>query len=124
MNCPKCGTILKPNVKFCRQCGTQVSSINTNQTTHLDQYQYSFNFSNEEKPKYNVDSLEGHEKQYNYSYDYSNKTTPDYNLNASHQEQNDYNYLYSKFNYIPTQTAGDEKYIEAFVGKIIKTLKA
>lgn len=123
MICPKCGTLLKSTAKFCKQCGTQVNTTTEVTGTHSSQYQYQFNYSNHEKPKYNVDSLEGHEKQYDYSYNYSNHENPKYNLNSSHQEQDEYNYIYSKFNYIPTQTTGDEKYLEAYVGPSYKSLK-
>lgn len=121
MNCPKCGTILQTNAKFCRRCGANIQTDSTN--THAEQYQYNFNYSNKSQPKYNIDSLAGHAEQYNYSYNYSNKEKTDYNTNQSHQEQYDYNYIYSKFNYIPTQTAGDEKYLEAFIGPSYNTIK-
>ena len=123
MICPKCGTTLQPNVNFCRQCGTKVdSTINS----HAAQYQYNFNYSNNQTPTVNIDNPDSHRDQFTYSYNYSNKEKPDYNLNSTHQDQYDYNYLYSKFNYVPTQSVGDEKYIEAFVGpnyQIIKNVK-
>lgn len=102
MNCPKCGTILQPNVKFCKRCGASIS----------------------QKTSLNSNSTLDHDQQYNYSYNYSNKEKPDYNTNASHADQYDYNYLYSKFNYVGTQTAGDERYIESYIGPNYSTIKS
>ena len=108
MNCPKCGTILQTNAKYCKRCGTNVEST----------CKYGDNIS-----KSVYDSSSCHNTQYNYSYSYSNKTKPNYNINASHQEQMDYNYFYSQYNYKPTQTMGDERYIEAYVSENYKSIK-
>lgn len=111
MNCPKCGTILHANAKFCKRCGANVTTS----------CRYEDNIANSV-----YDSKSCHTEQYNYSYNYSNKSKPNYNINASHSDQYDYNYLYSKFNYIPTTTVGDERYIESYIGQnysLIKTTK-
>lgn len=108
MNCPKCGTILQPNVKFCKKCGTNVESL----------CRYGDNIKNSV-----YDSSSCHKDQYNYSYNYSNKTEPKYNINASHADQFDYTYLYSKYNYNPTQNSSDEKYLESYVGPNYNSIK-
>ncbi len=114
MNCPKCGAILQQNSKFCKFCGTNIK--------YVTDCKYGDNISNSE-----YDSTSCHNEQFNYSYNYSNKTKPEYNLNQSHQDQYNYNNLYSnKFNYIKTETIGDERYLEVYVGpnyKIIKNSK-
>ena len=109
MNCQNCGSILQQNAKFCKRCGTKVISATC---------QYGDNIANSP-----YDASSCHNSQYNYSYNYSNKKEPTYNLNASHKDQYDYNYIYSKFNYIPTTTVGDEKYIEAYIGPNYSNIK-
>lgn len=111
MNCPKCGATLQANAKFCKFCGTGIR--------YISNCQYGDNISNSP-----YDSSSCHTQQYNYSYNYSNKTKPSYNLNQSHEEQYNYNNLYSgKFDYIKTETIGDERYLEVYVGPNYKIIK-
>lgn len=111
MNCPKCGATLQAYAKFCKFCGTSIK--------YVTNCQYGDNISNS---KY--DSSSCHTQQYNYSYNYSNKTKPDYNLNQSHEDQYNYNNLYSnKYNYIKTESIGDERYLEVYVGPNYKLIK-
>ena len=111
MKCPKCGATLQPNVRFCKFCGTGIKYVTS--------CQYGDNISNSA-----YDSSSCHIQQYNYSYNYSNKTKPDYNLNQSHEDQYNYNNQYSnKYNYIKTETIGDEKYLEVYVGQNYNIIK-
>lgn len=111
MKCPKCGATLQPNVKFCKFCGTGIKYVTS--------CQYGDNIANSA-----YDSSSCHIQQYNYSYNYSNKTKPNYNLNQSHEDQYNYNNQYSnKYNYIKTETIGDEKYLEVYVGQNYNIIK-
>lgn len=115
MKCIECGAYVYNADKFCRNCGTKL----TNETC-----QYGDNIS-----KSIYDSSSCHQKQYDYSYNYSNKEKPTYNTNASHVEQyeysNKYSFDYSKFDYInkPNDSEGEDKYIKAYIGQNYKSIK-
>ena len=109
MNCQKCNAILTEKDEFCRFCGEPAKN------NHIDQYKYSYNYSNKEKPNYNMNA--DHQEQYTYNYNYSNDTKPNYNMYSSHQEQYDYNYNYSNY-----ESNGDDKYVKEYIGPNYKEI--
>lgn len=115
MKCLKCGAYVYSSDKFCRSCGA---------TLNKETCKYGDNISNSV-----YDKTSCHEKQYNYSYEYSNKQEPKYNMSATNADQYDYSskysFDYSKFDYAnrPNDSGGDDKYLKAYVEPNYEAIK-
>lgn len=115
MKCNNCGYYINNDDKFCKNCGNTVND---------ESCKYGDNISDS---KYDASSC--HTKQYAYSYEYSNKQKPSYNMYSTHEEQYNYNKKYSvdssKYNYINTtlNDSGDDKYIKSYIGKNYTQIK-
>lgn len=109
MKCLKCGAYVYNSDKFCRNCGTGLTT---------DTCKYGDNISNS---KY--DSTSCHGKQYNYSNTYSH-INKDSNTTYTNTYDSRYTIDNSKFDYaIFNDTGEDDKYVKAYVGKNFETIK-
>ncbi len=111
MKCLKCGAYVYSSDKFCRSCGTTLTS---------DTCQYGDNIANS-----SYDSSSCHTKQYDYSNEYSQKNKDsDTAYTKSYNYEDKYQIDYSKFEYaMPNDSGGEDKYVKAYIGQNYNQIK-
>lgn len=111
MKCLNCGAYVYTSDKFCRSCGTTLTT---------DNCQYGDNISNS---KYDASSC--HTKQYDYSNEYSNKNKDsNTTYTKTYDYEDKYQIDYSKFAYaMPNDSGGEDKYVKAYIGPNYNSIK-
>lgn len=111
MKCLNCGAYVYTSDKFCRSCGTTLTS---------DNCQYGDNITNS---KYDASSC--HTKQYDYSNEYSNKNKDsDTSYTKTYDYADKYQIDYSKYAYaMPNDSGGEDKYVKAYIGPNYNSIK-